>query len=174
MLNLRTVDFGTGKIDGFEWNDGLQELLEDQVKIGWEEEPDELLRGMVVIADVTVEAILTWHLVDGQEWPDLIVTFPESGRTRRYRRVEDGFSYKPMRVGGPYVAHFQGQAWVTWDCTKYIREGHNQDYFVDLDEHLFHDVAFLDEDDVLKDDPEAPKWIRDFQGPFTIMVTYAD
>lgn len=80
-----------------------------------------------------------------------------------------------------YHAHFNPEAWVDddavsvdplgpcgWDCTTFI---HNHD----LTEHVnkAYDSAFehwLDEHDLLKDDPAAPAWVRDWDGPFTITV----
>lgn len=85
-----------------------------------------------------------------------------------------------------YTAHFTPEAWVndyavevdpegdqTWDCTKAVKE------FTEPDGTLkapFRKVSgldddYLDNDDILKDDHEAPNWVREWRGPFTIKVT---
>jgi hypothetical protein len=84
--------------------------------------------------------------------------------------------------GMRYQANFEPQAWqnddaipvdpqgpTTWDCSEYI--GQQGDLFLNrLHRHLADNGVFLDRDDVLKGDPVAPEWIREWQGPFTITV----
>lgn len=83
-----------------------------------------------------------------------------------------------------YVASFEPQAWqndyanpvdpegeTDWDCTDYIRE------YLEPDGSLRSPFRkqmglgrWLDNDDILKSDPAAPEWVREWQGPFTIVV----
>ncbi len=81
-----------------------------------------------------------------------------------------------------YKATFDPQVWfnyyamsvdppgpTTWDCTAFVTnppEWVPSDYFRELEEN----GNFLDVDDVLRNDPAAPEWIRDWEGPFTITV----
>lgn len=85
-----------------------------------------------------------------------------------------------------YVATFEPQAWqndyanpvdpegeTSWDCTKFVtrppkwlREGVTEFYFIELKT----EGAMLDTDDIFKCDPAAPKWVREWKGPFTITV----
>lgn len=86
-----------------------------------------------------------------------------------------------------YTAHFDPQASVngriididadgqqTWDCTAYAEQ--HRDYLAWLTSTsmwmlgaTLHD-GLLDTDDVFKDDPAAPQWVRDYNGPFTICL----
>lgn len=84
-----------------------------------------------------------------------------------------------------YTAHFTPEAWVrdqpievdaegpqTWDCTAYAEQ--NQDYLNRLEAHgesLDSPDGVLDNDDMFKDDPNAPEWIRTWHGPFDISIT---
>lgn len=76
-------------------------------------------------------------------------------------------------------ATFDAQAWVndyalsvgplgdaTWDCTSHFRRHFGEKELQEIQEV----GAFIDEDDVLLDDPAAPEWIREWNGPFTITV----
>ncbi len=83
-----------------------------------------------------------------------------------------------------YVATFDSQAWLhncafsvdpqgdtEWDCTPeliapYIQgDGTLGEPFSEV-----YRGAWLDEDDILRGDPAAPEWVREWQGPFTITV----
>lgn len=85
-----------------------------------------------------------------------------------------------------WTAHFTPQAWVndyaldidpptdadqTWDATTYAHV--NVAYLADL--HTWTDPdadsTVIDTDDVFRDDPNAPDWIREHTGPFTITLT---
>lgn len=50
----------------------------------------------------------------------------------------------------------------TWDCSAFVEA--NRAYFDQLPDGL-------DVDDLLKDDPAAPEWVRKWSGPFSIHVT---
>lgn len=68
-------------------------------------------------------------------------------------------------------AHFQGEAWVNDNAIPCDPEG-PADWTVSSD--LATRVVVrngIDNDDVLKDDPAAPEWVREWQGPFTITVS---
>lgn len=87
-----------------------------------------------------------------------------------------------------YVATFDPQAWMNdyalsvdpegdtdWDCTEAVRE------FVGADGGLMKPFRlmnygddYLDNDDILKSDPAAPEWVREWSGPFTITVRVID
>lgn len=80
-----------------------------------------------------------------------------------------------------YTAHFDPQAWIrdnavsvdaegpqTWDCTEFVTE---QGMIGDIEDGIEDDGEFLDRDDILHRDPDAPEWVREWRGPFTITVT---
>jgi hypothetical protein len=85
-----------------------------------------------------------------------------------------------------YLATFDPQAWLNdnaitvdaqgpteWDCTAFIEEAiaENHPYFGAKFQHEMDRFGyFLDEQDLLKEDPAAPEWIREWQGPFTITI----
>lgn len=84
-----------------------------------------------------------------------------------------------------YVAYFSPQAWVNdnaievdpegeqeWDCTRefWSMDG---DYRKDLLDAIKADGQVLDDEDWLKGDTDAPEWVREFQGPFSIWVREA-
>lgn len=80
-----------------------------------------------------------------------------------------------------YHAHFEPEAWVDddavdvdplgpcgWDCTPFV---HAHDLAERIDTACDSVLgAWLDTQDLLKDDPAAPEWVRDWDGPFTITV----
>lgn len=85
-----------------------------------------------------------------------------------------------------YIAEFRPEAWqhdqaipvdpqgdTEWDCTEYLfdvceeSERTRTIIIVPLDEGQ---DEVLDNDDVLKDDPKAPEWVRSWSGPFNIHV----
>jgi hypothetical protein len=83
-----------------------------------------------------------------------------------------------------YVATFTPQAWIkdyavqvdpegptTWDCTKFVGE---LDPFTQdgINESIGEEGHWLDSFDLLKGDEAAPQWVKDWQGPFTIVVQY--
>jgi hypothetical protein len=81
-----------------------------------------------------------------------------------------------------YTAHFTPEAWQddqaievapggpqTWDCTAYASQ--RMPYLARLAAEYGAPDGLLDNDDVFKDDPAAPQWIRDWRGPFTIRIT---
>jgi hypothetical protein len=88
--------------------------------------------------------------------------------------------------GPRYMAHFTAEAWqrdqavevdplgpAHWDCTRYARQ--HAGYLAALSEvrhesPLHHD-GVLDNDDVFRNDPAAPEWVRYWRGPFTIRIT---
>lgn len=82
-----------------------------------------------------------------------------------------------------YTAHITPEAWERdnavpvepegpdrWDCTRAVARA--ADYFAKLaGEHGWDDPGgLLDRDDRLKDDPDAPMWVGEWSGPFTIRV----
>lgn len=99
-----------------------------------------------------------------------------------------------------YIATFAPQAWINdyavevdaegpqeWDCTVYATDpqpfatgGTTLDYLArldsgakasgNLDDSLDGEWGVLDNDDVFKDDPAAPEWIRNWRGPFDIRI----
>lgn len=84
-----------------------------------------------------------------------------------------------------YVARFTPEAWIRdqatevdpqdpqeWDCTTlalahlaYLAAAAARRH-----ESLDDGEGVLDNDDVFKDDPDAPEWVRSWTGPFTIRV----
>jgi hypothetical protein len=91
-----------------------------------------------------------------------------------------------LAIRKQYIATFEPQVWVgdeavatdadgptTWNCSAYIASGEIRDrYFPDLDKELAASGYALDCCDALQNDPAAPKWIRDWDGPFSIRVEY--
>lgn len=86
-----------------------------------------------------------------------------------------------------YRAHFTPEAWVndnavevdaegeqSWDCTRAVNA--HADYFNRLETSghngsLDDDLSgLLDNDDVLREDQDAPEWVRNWRGPFSIHV----
>ena len=85
----------------------------------------------------------------------------------------------------PYKAHFDPQAWIndnattvdaegeqTWDCTAFIEA--DAELKAEVDAAIADAGHFLDADDVLMGDDNAPQWVQNWQGPFTITVVKAD
>jgi hypothetical protein len=87
-----------------------------------------------------------------------------------------------------YTATFEPQAWIndyavpvdpqgptTWDCTAFVQnppEWVGKDLEARVRKGIRQEGAWLDKDDMLVNDPEAPDWIRAWaeHGPFTITV----
>lgn len=83
-----------------------------------------------------------------------------------------------------YTAHFTPEEWQgdqaievdpegpqEWDCTRYALE--RLDYLAGLETlstSLDDPFGVTDNDDQFQDDPDAPAWIRDWRGPFTIRI----
>ena len=81
-----------------------------------------------------------------------------------------------------FTARFFPEAWVndyavevdpegetSWDATEAVRD--DFDYFADLfGRDIFGGESVVDNDDVLAADPNAPEWVREWRGPFTINV----
>lgn len=80
-----------------------------------------------------------------------------------------------------YVATFEPQAWINdnvvfvdppgptqWDCTEFIKEEFDEQQ---VNETIERNGFMLDCDDVLVNDNDAPAWIREWNGPFTITIT---
>jgi hypothetical protein len=84
-----------------------------------------------------------------------------------------------------YLAWFTPEAWIRdqatevdpqdpqeWDCTTLALA--HLDYLAAVaarrDESLDDGKGVLDNDDMFKDDPDAPEWVRSWPGPFTIRV----
>lgn len=79
-----------------------------------------------------------------------------------------------------YIAQFTPQAWINdyatdvdpegqtkWDATAHLLENVNEG---DVIEAIQSEGCWLDEDDVLKGDENAPEWVKEWSGPFTITV----
>lgn len=84
-----------------------------------------------------------------------------------------------------YTATFTPEAWINdyavpvdpegpteWDCSAFV-DADTLAYLEQCaqrrgDDWQLDDV--LDLDDVFKDDPAAPQWVREWRGPFTIRV----
>ncbi len=60
----------------------------------------------------------------------------------------------------------------TWDCTAFVLAGDGIDA-AEVDDAIADNGFFLDRDDVLIGDDNAPAWIKDHDDPFTITVTAA-
>ena len=87
---------------------------------------------------------------------------------------------------GPYLATFTPEAWVkdqaievdaegetSWDCSPYLTGRFGQ-MLPEVEEALSGRGEWRDESDVLKHDPSAPAWVREWSGPFSIVVTRQD
>ena len=100
---------------------------------------------------------------------------------------DDRGNWHEVIPGPRYTAHITAEAWQRgyavevdapgpqdWDCTAYARQ--HQAYLARLAEtQLAYDAApgtgVTDNDDLFRDDPAAPAWVRAWQGPFTIRIT---
>lgn len=86
-----------------------------------------------------------------------------------------------------YIAHFQPQAWVNdyavdvdaqgeqeWDCTDFLNREtvFQHQIFEDVEDKILDEGTWLDSHDWFQLDPNAPGWVRDYDGPFTITVRY--
>lgn len=80
-----------------------------------------------------------------------------------------------------YIADFEPQAWQndyavqvdaegprTWDATAFINA--DPDLKARVDKQARLKGYYLDRVDLLQEDENAPQWIRDWTGPFTIRV----
>jgi predicted RNA-binding Zn-ribbon protein involved in translation (DUF1610 family) len=91
--------------------------------------------------------------------------------------------------GPRFEARFSPEAWVrddaipvdpqgetTWDCTRFalVNEDHVENMVTFASESIDGPDGIVDNADVFKSDPAAPKWIRDWTGPFTIRVRRYD
>lgn len=78
------------------------------------------------------------------------------------------------------IATFDPQVWLNdhalsvdpqgetkWDCTNYVQELKLTDK---VEKFIEKEGYWLDCDDVLKEDANAPEWIREWTGPFSITV----
>jgi hypothetical protein len=89
-----------------------------------------------------------------------------------------------------YIAHFTPEVWVNdyaieaapqgpqeWDCTALATSPDGDAYLARLVDGGLGDLSdpygVLDNDDWFSDDPAAPEWVRNWQGPFTIRIREA-
>lgn len=99
--------------------------------------------------------------------------------TEEYRR----FVVERQMQQRRYTAHFQPEAWlnhqaiqvdpegpISWDVTSFLLGGIDV-CLMDIWEEIRLSGRWIDIDDDLKHDPNAPAWIREWSGPFTISVT---
>lgn len=83
-----------------------------------------------------------------------------------------------------FIANFDPQVWFNnnavsvdpegeqkWDATKYIQE---KGFTENVKQAIDKDGYWLDRDDVLTNDKNAPEWVRKWNGPFTITVESAE
>lgn len=83
------------------------------------------------------------------------------------------------------VAEFHPEAWqndyavpvdaegiTEWDPRQFL-EGAHSELLPEIITDAHDEGEWVDVDDVLKEDPNAPKWVRDWRGPFTITVRLA-
>lgn len=88
----------------------------------------------------------------------------------------------PTDADSSFVAEITAQAWyrdllcavdppgdTVWDCTRAVQQMSDHSRRRLLDEIATHGEA-LDRDDVLRHDPDAPPWVREWSGPFDITV----
>jgi len=87
---------------------------------------------------------------------------------RRYRATFD-----PQAWINDYAVSVDPEGETAWDCTAFVTSPPDRlDGFGEAAvlAAIEADGYFLDRDDVLKDDPAAPEWVREWAGPFTITV----
>jgi hypothetical protein len=79
-----------------------------------------------------------------------------------------------------YIADFSPEAWIRDQAIPVDPEGPTEweTHFDGLTDEaknriLSHEDG-LDNDDLLKDDPAAPEWVREWRGPFSIHVRKED
>jgi hypothetical protein len=80
-----------------------------------------------------------------------------------------------------FIAKFDPQAWVNdyamsvdpqgpqeWDVTDFVLR--RKQLKQKIEEAVESLGWWLDDHDIFQDHPDAPQWVRDWQGPFTITV----
>jgi hypothetical protein len=60
----------------------------------------------------------------------------------------------------------------TWDCTAFIKA--DPERFGDVELTIDEEDRWLDTNDALREDPNAPAWVKEWSGPFTITVSYRE
>lgn len=98
----------------------------------------------------------------------------------------DGENAKRLVAFGPqrYTARFYPQAWikdhavgvdaqgdVEWDVTEAVHAlpaDYRAELLREIDDDSDHEA--LDRDDLLQSDPRAPRWVREWNGPFSIRI----
>lgn len=84
-----------------------------------------------------------------------------------------------------YIASFNPQAWVNdyaidvdpegetrWDCTEAFGSL-PESYRTRLISEMEEEWEALDGNDLLQSDPQAPRWVQEWRGPFSIFVHQA-
>lgn len=128
--------------------------------------------GSIHLLDENGYEVLMW---DSSEWlEDPSLTFV----------IANAISMHMSPAGLPftYMAEFTAEAWLNdhaisvdpegdtvWDATVAVKE--SSEYFSREAARNGDWIDVQDNSDVLKDDPNAPEWVREWSGPFTIRVT---
>lgn len=85
-----------------------------------------------------------------------------------------------------YTAEFSAQAWVndtaidvdpegetTWDATAFV-EAYLEEQPTEAALWLAHTLEHSDHDDILRNDENAPEWVRNWHGPFDTYLTESE
>ncbi len=83
-------------------------------------------------------------------------------------------TFTPQAWQNDYAIDVDAEGPTTWDATGFIRDPANKINEGDVLEGIKDEGSWLDKDDVLKSDTNAPEWVREWSGPFTIMVEGED
>lgn len=98
MYKVNLVEDGKLQ-EGIDDGDNLNDLLQGMLEVGWEDDPDQLLKGFLTFTtedEGRLVAVMIW-IKTKDEWP-LIHVLRTDGSVKRYRRVEDGNAYRPEEI----------------------------------------------------------------------------
>lgn len=90
-----------------------------------------------------------------------------------YRRPRYTATFTPQAWMRDYAVEVDAEGPTTWDATDAVN-GLSEDYRATLLAEIEAEDRALDAHDALKDDPNAPEWVRDWRGPFDIHITVED
>jgi hypothetical protein len=112
---------------------------------------------------VFVENARTGHSFDDDNWGDGIYSTPQVA-------LDEGFALEQQvpLASCTLTARFLPEAWVRDNAIAVDPEG-DTEWTIDADEINFHDLYFED----LQTSRNAPQWVKDWSGPFTIKLSVA-
>ena len=100
-----------------------------------------------------------------------VKSLAETGDSTNHKRYEAVFTPQVWHNNRAHEVDPKGPT--EWDCTAAVNDPANADYFNTKarEEISKQEGGWIDLHDILRDDPAAPAWVREWAGPFTITVT---